>query len=258
MPIVKSLEELEIMRSPGKIVGDALRLVESLIAPGVSTLELDQAVEAFILERRGTPAFKGYPSAVKGVAPFPSSICASINEEVVHGIPSAERILKNNDLISIDIGVAKDGFFGDAARTFAVGKPGRKTQRLLETGIKALEEATSFMRPGVPLSRISRAIQDCAEAKKYSVVKKFVGHGIGRAMHEPPQVPNFVSRSFTMRNIVMEVGMVLAIEPMINAGGEDVVVLEDGWTTVTRDRMPSVHFENSIAVGPEGPIILTA
>ncbi len=257
--MVKTLDEIETMRSSGRIVAEAFRLVERMLAPGVSTLELNDAVEEYIRASDARPAFKGYPSSSPGVKPFPGVICASLNEEVVHGIPSAERKLKNGDIIAIDIGVEKDGFFGDAARTYAIGEVGRKARKLLQVGAEALAAAKSFMRPRVPLSRVSKAIQKCAESNRFSVVRRFVGHGIGRDMHEPPQVPNFVSRSFGEHKFILEVGVVLALEPMINAGGPEVDVLaDDGWTAVTKDRSLSVHFEDTVAVGAEGPIVLTA
>lgn len=256
-PILKTLAEVEQMRSAARVVFEALALAESMLEPGVSTLELDQAVEALIRKSGGRPAFKGYPSPTPGVAPFPGSICASLNEEVVHGIPSVERQLRDGDIVSIDVGVEKDGFFGDAARTFPVGNVGRKVRRLLETGTESLARATALMRPGRTLSRVCREIQSCAEERRYSVVRQFVGHGIGAAMHEPPQVPNFVDRKLRGRDLSLEPGLVLAIEPMVNAGRPEVEVMEDGWTVRTRDRSLSVHFEDTIAVGPDGPLVLT-
>jgi methionyl aminopeptidase len=257
-PRVKTAEEIEQMRPAGRITAGALELAEKMVAPGITTLEIDEAVEAYILEHGGRPAFKGYPSPSVGVQPFPGSICASVNEEVVHGIPSEQVRLREGDIISIDVGVEKDGYFGDAARTFPVGEIGRKARRLLEAGRDALAAAVKRMTVGGTLSSVSKAIETMAEERKCSVVRKFVGHGIGRAMHEPPQVPNFVSRGFPERRIVLEPGLVLAIEPMVNAGTGDVEVLEDGWTTVTRDRRLSVHFEDTVAVREDGPAVLTA
>jgi methionyl aminopeptidase len=257
-PIRKSPEEIEIMRVAGGIVREALERIEDLLRPGISTLELDKAVEELFRERGGTPAFLGYPSAVAGVAPFPGCICASINEEVVHGIPSAERRLREGDIISIDVGVEKDGFFGDAARTFCVGEPSRRVRKLLDAGRAALDAACKALRPGVPLQRVSRAVQETAEAHRFEVVRKFVGHGIGRRMHEPPQVPNFVSRGSREGTIILEEGAVLAIEPMLNAGTGDVRILDDGWTVVTADGQLSAHFENTVALGPNGADVLTA
>ena len=256
-PPLKTPDEIEQMRIAGRIVGDALRVLEELVRPGVNTLELDRAAEAYARDHGAEPAFLGYPCSAPGGAPFPGTICASVNEEVVHGIPSAERRLREGDIISIDMGVKIGGFFGDAARTFPVGEVGRKSRKLLDAGRDALEAGTKFMRAGTPLSRVSKAIQDCAEGRKFTVVRKFVGHGIGREMHEPPQVPNFVSRHFPERSLVLEEGMVLALEPMINAGVPEVDVLDDGWTAVTRDRKLSVHFENTVAIGPDGPLVLT-
>ncbi|MFH0910927.1 MAG: type I methionyl aminopeptidase [Planctomycetota bacterium] len=256
-PILKTPGEIERMKGAGRVVADALQLVGSLIVPGVSTLQLDRAVEDLIRGSGGIPAFLGYPSPTPGVRPFPASICVSINEEVVHGIPSENRKLKAGDIVSIDVGVEKDGFFGDAARTYPVGPLGRREERLLETGAEALARATAKMRPNTPLLEVSRAIQTCAEENHFSVVRKFVGHGIGRFMHEPPQVPNYVARGMPGRNIVLHPGAVLALEPMLNYGTSDVDVLEDGWTVVTQDRKWSVHFEDTVAVGADGPMVLT-
>jgi methionyl aminopeptidase len=256
-PILKTPEEIEIMKVAGRMVAEGLKIAKKLAVPGVSTLEIDQAVEDYFVSNGGVPAFKGYPAADPSVAPFPGTICASINEEVVHGIPSADRVLREGQIISIDVGVKINGFFGDAARSFPVGEVGRKAQKLLDIGMKSLQDGIKVMRPGVPLSRVSKAVQDCVEKNKFSVVRKFVGHGIGRDMHEPPQVPNFVGRRFPEKTIVLDPGSVIALEPMVNAGTDDVEVLDDGWTVVTKDRKLSVHFENSIAMTKDGPVILT-
>lgn len=255
-PILKTAEEIEIMRAAGSLVGQALSLLKTLIQPGVTTLALDREVEQFFRKNGGIPAFLGYPSPSSRIAPFPGTICASINEEVVHGIPSPERILRDGDILSVDVGVELNGFFGDAAWSFPVGTVGRKATKLLDVGRECLERAIAQMKPGVRLSRIAREVQSHAESNKFSVVKQFVGHGIGRRMHEPPQVPNYVSRAFA--DMVLDPGTVLAVEPMVNVGTSEVVVLEDGWTVVTRDKKLSVHFEHSIAIGPEGPLVLTA
>jgi len=256
-PILKSPEELDKMRAAGRVVAEALRLVESMIAPRVDTLALDEAVEAHIRRCGGVPAFKGYPNPQAGVRPFPASICASINEEVVHGIPARGRRLAEGDLVSVDVGVELEGLFGDAAWTFSVGAPVRKTRKLLEAGREALERGVAAMQPNARLAEVSRAIQACAQSHKFEVVRKFVGHGIGRAMHEPPQVPNYATRRFPDRSVRLAPGAVLALEPMLNAGTGDVQVLEDGWTVVTRDRKPSVHFEHTVAVLEHGTEVFT-
>ncbi|MHC4870392.1 MAG: type I methionyl aminopeptidase [Planctomycetota bacterium] len=256
-PILKTAEEIEIMKEAGKAVSDALSLLSSNIKPGISTLELDQLAENLLISRGGIPAFKGYPSTSPEVKDFPGTICSSINEEVVHGIPSAEKKLKDGDIISIDVGVEINGFFGDAARTYAVGNPNRRVKKLLDAGMGALKAAIDSIRPDVPLTRISKSIQDFVESRKFSVVRQFVGHGIGKRMHEPPQVPNFLSSCFASEKVILKPGTVIAIEPMVNAGKSEVEVMDDGWTVVTKDRKLSVHFEDTVAIGPDGPIVLT-
>ena len=255
-PILKSPEEIARMRPACRLTAQAMQVVERMIAPGVSTLEIDQAVEKVIRQGGGEPAFLGYPSASRGVIDYPASICASINEEVVHGIPSAKRFLREGDLVSVDLGVRLDDFYGDMARTFCVGAPSRKAEKLLRAGREALEAAIRLMKPGVKLSRIGAAVESRAKEDGFEVVRQFVGHGIGRDMHEPPQVPNFTRRT-TLGDQRLDTGTVLAIEPMINAGVSEVKVLEDGWTVVTVDGKPSVHFEDTVAIGSEGPLVLT-
>ena len=256
-PILKSAEQIEAMREAGRVTARALKHLEEVVAPGVDTLTLDKAVEEVIVAAGGVPAFLGYPSATLGVADFPASICASINEEVVHGIPSADRILREGDIISIDVGVILNGWFGDAARTFPVGKISRKASRLLKVTESSLREAISVLKPGVKLRRVSAAVQETAEASGFSVVRKFVGHGIGREMHEAPQVPNYVTRVFGDGGRRLDAGTVLAIEPMVNSGVSDVRVKPDGWTVITKDHSLSAHFEDTVAIGPTGPIVLT-
>lgn len=255
-PIVKSQTEIDEMRPAGELTARALKLVEEMVEPGVSTIEIDRAVEALIRDEGGIPAFLNYPSPKNGVPDYPASICASINEEIVHGIP-AERTLKDGDIFSVDVGVKLNGWFGDAARTFAVGEISRKAQKLLDVTADCLAKATAALRPGVQLSKISSVVQETAATAGFSVVKDFVGHGIGREMHEPPQVPNYVSRVFPEGRTRLEVGTVLAVEPMVNIGGSAVRLLNDGWTVVTKDRTLSAHFENTIAIGEDGPIVLT-
>ena len=255
-PILKAPAEIEAMRRAGRLVAQALRRVEEMIAPGVTTGEIDAEVERVLLEGGGTPLFAGYPSSTAGVPPFPASICASVNEEVVHGIPGP-RPLRLGDILSVDVGVRFAGFCGDAARTFAVGETSRKASRLLEVTEECLRRAIGLARPGVRLMRISAAIQEHAEANGFSVVRKFVGHGIGRQMHEPPQVPNYVSRQLSDGDWILQSGAVLAIEPMVNAGAADVRVQRNGWTVTTKDRSLSAHFEHTVAITERGPAILT-
>lgn len=244
---LKSREEVAVMRRAGRVVGEVLRLMGEMVAPGRSTADLDRAAEEFIRSRGGRPAFKGYNG-------FPATICASINEQVVHGIPGP-RTLKEGDLISIDVGAIVDGFYGDAAATFPVGEVSPEARRLLATTKEALARGIAQVAPGNRLSDVSHAVQACAEEAGFSVVREYVGHGIGRTMHEAPAIPNYGPPG---RGLRLKAGMTLAIEPMVNAGGYEVEVEEDDWTVVTRDGSLSAHFEHTVAVTPEGPLILTA
>lgn len=247
---LKSERELERMRAAGQLVAQALERLRELIRPGVATRELDLAFERMCREGGAEPAFKGYRG-------YPASVCVSVNEQVVHGIPG-ERRLARGDLVSLDVGVRLDGYYGDGAVTVSVGRVSGEARRLLSAGAEALKAAIAQMRPGRRLGQVSAAIQQTAEASGFSVVRQFVGHGIGRRMHEDPQVPNFVDdgAGFPL-DLVLRPGLVLALEPMLNAGGSEVEVLADKWTVVTRDRRLSVHFEHTVAVTAEGPEVLT-
>lgn len=244
---IKTADEIAIMHRANQIVSGVLALLESEIREGVSTLELDRIAETFCRDNHALPAFKGY----KG---YPASLCASINEEVVHGIPSHKKILRNGDIISLDFGALLDGFYGDAAITVGVGDVDPKTSLLLQVTHTSLLKGIEQVKVGNRISDISRAIQSYAEGKGFSVVRQFVGHGIGAKLHEPPEVPNYVQRQASPRMIE---GMVLAIEPMINLGVAKVKILHDQWTVVTADRKPSAHFEHSVAVTCSGPLILS-
>ncbi len=246
MIVRKSKDEIATMRHAGRIVAETLRLIESKIRPGVETIELDRIAENFIRKSGAKPAFKGY----KG---FPASICASPNEVVVHGIPGQRR-LKEGDIISIDVGAEYNGYYGDAAATFPVGKISEQAQRLIDITKLALHKGIEQCVESNHLYDISHAIQTTAEAAGYSVVKEFVGHGIGREMHEDPQIPNF---GLSGRGPKVKAGMVFAIEPMVNIGGFKVNILPDHWTVVTADRSLSAHFEHTVAVTKEGPDVLT-
>lgn len=247
MIILKAAGEIRLMRQAGRLVAQVLARLEERAKPGVTTRELDRLADGMIRGSGAIPAFKGYRG-------FPASICASINEQVVHGIPSSRR-LEEGDLLSLDVGVSLKGYFGDAAVTFAVGGPrDRLSAELLETGRGALASGIAEARPGGRLSDISHAIQRFAESRGFSVVRDYVGHGIGQVMHEDLQVPNFGPPG---QGPVLKPGMTLAIEPMVNAGGYEVECLGDGWTVVTRDRKPSVHFEHTVAITTDGPEILT-
>ena len=229
------------------MVAQAHEVVRDLIRPGLTTLDLDRAVEEFLTKQNAIPAFKGYQG-------YPASICASVNEVVVHGIPSQDVVLQEGSIISVDIGAFVDGFCGDSAWTYPVGQIDSQTQLLLETTEKALFEGIEQARIGNRLSDISHAVQMRAEEQGFSVVRDFVGHGIGRQMHEAPQIPNFGPPG---RGPRLKQGMTLAIEPMVNAGSYHVQILDDNWTVITRDNSWSAHFEHTIAISDEGPVVLT-
>ncbi|OCL26074.1 type I methionyl aminopeptidase [Orenia metallireducens] len=246
MIIRKSEREIEIMRKAGSIVAQTHALLAEKVAPGITTGELDRIAEEFILSKGGKPAFKGYQG-------FPSTLCVAVNEEVVHGFPG-ERVLEEGDIIGIDLGVLIDGFYGDSAYTLAVGEISDKAQNLLKVTEESLHKGIEQAVEGNRLSDISHAIQEYVEAKDYSVVRRFVGHGVGRNLHEDPQVPNFGAAG---RGPRLREGMVLAIEPMINVGTHRVKILDDGWTVITADKELSAHFEHTVAITKDGPRILT-
>jgi methionyl aminopeptidase len=246
MIIRKTLAEIEAMREAGRIVAKTFQLLEKNIAPGVETKELNKIAENFIVKCGARPAFKGFNG-------FPASICVSINEGVVHGIPGKQR-LKKGDLVSIDVGVEYKGYFADAAVTYAVGKISTEARRLIEIAQKALQAGIEQAKVGNHIGDISHAIQKTAESAGFSVVKDFVGHGIGKRMWEEPQIPNYGRLG---HGPLLESGMVIAIEPMVNIGGPEVEILPDRWTVVTADRSLSAHFEHTIAILEEGPVILT-
>lgn len=244
---LKSPDEIEILYQANQIVAAVLSLLRTHIREGVSTFSLDKVAEEFCRDHGAIPAFKGY----KG---FPASLCTSVNEEVVHGIPSRHRILKNGDIISLDFGTFYKGFYGDAAITVPVGDVKPTVLSLLKVTEKALLDGINKAVVGNRIVDISRAIQATSEEHHFSVVRQFVGHGIGTQLHEPPEVPNYVQRQASPR--IME-GMVLAIEPMVNLGVSKVKILRDQWTVVTADKQPSAHFEHSVAILKEGPRILS-
>ena len=253
-PEIKSQREIEIMRQAGSIVARALARVRDRVAPGVTTLELDRAAEEVIREAGAVSAFKGY-FPPQSPYPFPATTCISVTEEVVHGIPS-KRVLKNGDLVSVDIGVKYRNYHGDAARTFPVGTPGPEGKRLLEVCREALMRVQALVKPKIRLRELCQAVQGYVESTGFRVVKQFVGHGIGRDLHEPPQIPNFVTPTFDM-NLVLRSGLALAFEPLVNAGTEVVVNRGGDWPVVTRDGKLSVHFENTVLVTGEGSEVLT-
>lgn len=247
MIIIKSQQEIDIMRESGKVTAWILSELSRLIRPGISTKEIDEFVEGVILKNRMIPSFKGYNG-------YPASACVSVNEEVVHGIPSAKKILREGDIVSVDVGTTHKGYVSDAARTYPVGGIGEDAQRLITVTEESFFEGLKFCRPGCRLSDISAAIQRKAESEGFSVIRDFVGHGIGRAMHEEPQVPNYGKPGRGPRLVP---GMVFAIEPMINLGDYEVRVLENNWTVVTVDGKLSAHYENTVVITDGEPELLT-
>ncbi len=246
MIYIKSRQEIELMREAGKIVAEAHELVREAIKPGITTKELDAIAEKHILKKGAIPAFKGYGG-------FPASICASVNHEVVHGIPGL-KTLEDGDIISIDIGALYKGYYGDSAKTHAIGKISQRAQELIEVTRQSFYEGIKFAKLGYRLSDISYAIQAHVEDRGFSVVRNYVGHGIGTSMHEEPQIPNYGPPGKGPR---LKEGMVLAIEPMINIGTYEVKVLSDGWTVVTLDGEYSAHYEHTVAITDGEPEILT-
>lgn len=247
MIILKSNREIDKMREAGKVVAETHAFLKEIIKPGITTKELDLAAEEFIIKKGAIPAFKGYHG-------FPGSICASINEEVVHGIPGLRK-LKDGDIISIDIGSIVDGYYGDAAKTYAVGNISEKAANLIKVTKESFFEGIKFAKVGYRLSDISNAIQNHIENNGFSVVRDYVGHGIGQEMHEDPQIPNFGPAG---RGPRLKEGMVLAIEPMVNEGTYHVKTLDDNWTVITNDRKLSAHYEHTIVITNDEPEILTA
>jgi len=254
MIVRKSPGDLEKMRRSGLLVGKVLEELRGMVQEGVTTLELEETAVRMIREAGARPAFKGYYVPAVGAA-YPFVLCTSVNDEVVHGMPSAGRVLKKGDVVSIDTGVSLDGFYGDAAVTVPVGEVEPKIGRLLEVTREALELAIEQMRPGNRLFDISGVIEKHVVSNGFSVVRDYVGHGIGSKLHEEPQVPNYVDRK--NENPRLKEGMVLAIEPMVNAGRPETRVLADRWTAVTRDGSYSAHFEHSVAVTSDGAWVLT-
>lgn len=247
---LKSAREIEIMRRANVIVAEILEELKKKVAPGVTTLELDALAEELTYKKGARPAFKGYEMAGRV---YPRTLCASINEEIVHGIPS-DRALKEGDVVGLDFGVIYDSFYGDSAVTVGVGKVSERAQRLMQVTEEALYKGIEQLREGKRLGDLSSVIQTTVENAGFSVVRAFVGHGIGKKLHEEPPVPNYGEPD---RGIRLKEGMVLAIEPMVNAGGYEVEMKKDGWTAVTKDRSLAAHFEHSVAITKNGPYILS-
>jgi methionyl aminopeptidase len=247
MITIRSEAEIERMYAANQLVSDVLAQLEAAVAPGVTTWDLDALAERLVREGGAVPAFKGYRG-------YPATLCASINEEVVHGIPSKTRALKDGDIISLDMGVKMGGYYGDSAVTVAVGEVPERTQALLRVTREALDRAIAQARVGARLSDIGHAVQAWVEAHGFSVVREFVGHGIGEQLHEEPQIPNYGRPG---HGVKLAAGMVLAIEPMVAMGRPDTKVLADKWTAVTRDGSLAAHFEHTVAVTANGPRVLT-
>lgn len=245
--ILKSPAEIELMREANQIVARTLSMLEEKIEPGCTTYYLDSLAEQYCRKCGAEPAFKGYRG-------FPGSLCVSLNDQVVHGIPSKKVVVRNGDIVSIDFGVKYKGFYGDSAVTIPVGNVKKEWLQLLAVTRESLEKGIDKVRPGNRINDISKAVQDCVEKNGFSVVRQFVGHGIGSQLHEAPEIPNY---SRPERTPKLMPGMVLAIEPMVNLGGHAVNVLRDGWTVVTKDKSPSAHFEHSVAVTEGDPIVLS-
>lgn len=247
MITLKSDRELDLMRKACRITAQILHEMVTMAKPGISTGELDRYAESRCKELKAKPAFKGYHG-------FPATVCISVNDEVVHGIPSTKRILNDGDIVGLDFGVSVDGWFGDSAKTIVVGKVAPEVQLLVDVTAESLNRGIQECREGNRVFDIGHAVQNYVEKYGYGVVREFVGHGIGRSLHEEPQVPNYGPKG---KGVLLKVGMVLAIEPMINAGSHEVKVLKDGWTAVTVDHCLSAHFEHTVAITPNGPEILT-
>ncbi len=251
MILIKTKKEIDKIRRSNEIVAETLQLVKSYVKEGITTKELDKIAEDYILSNDATPAFKGYSQG--GSLVFPGTICASVNEEVVHGIPG-ERVLSNGDIISIDVGVIKDRYYGDAAITVAVGEISEEKKKLMEVTEKSLYLGIEQAKVGNSIGDISAAIQEYVESNGFSIVRALCGHGVGKKLHEDPQIPNYGKKGTGPR---IKNGMTLAIEPMVNAGTYEVTVAGDGWTVLTKDGLPSAHFEHTIAIINGKPEILS-
>ena len=254
MVTIKSKKEIELMREACRVTALVHKKIEEVIKPGISTLELDKIAEQVIKENGGIPAQKGYNSGIKGIPPFPATLCISINDEVIHGIPSSKTIIKDGDVVSIDLVVLKNGFNGDAARTYVVGNGSKEAKRLVEVTKQAFFEGIKYAVPGNRIGDVCHAIGEFINKNGYSVVREFQGHGIGRQMHEDPGIPNYGKPG---RGIRLEPGMTLAIEPMVIQGKSGILELDDGWTIVTEDGTLSAHYENTILITEKTPEVLT-
>ena len=254
MVSIKNKEQIEKMREACKVANLAQKAVEAAIRPGISTWELDKIAENEMRKHGAIPAEKGYPSGVKGVPDFPGSICSSVNDVVIHGIPNKREILKDGDIVSVDTVALKKGFNGDAARTFMIGNVSKEAKRLVEVTKQAFFEGLKFAKPGFRIGDISYAVGEYVKSQGFSVLKEFQGHGIGREMHEDPGIPNYGKAG---KGIRLEPGMTLAIEPMVIQGKPNILELDDGWTIITEDGSLAAHYENTILITENEPKILT-
>lgn len=251
---IKSKKEIELMREACKVVALTYKEIEKKIKAGMSTWEIDQIAETTMRKLGAIPAEKGYDIGIKGIPPYPATICISINDEVIHGIPSKNRIIKDGDIVSVDTVALKNGFNGDAARTFVIGKVSKETQRLVNVTKQAFFEGIKYAKPGYRIGDICHAIGEYVHSQGYSVVREFQGHGIGKQMHEDPGIPNYGKAG---RGIRLEPGMTLAIEPMVIQGNPNILELDDGWTIITEDGSLAAHYENTILITEKEPEILT-
>ena len=254
MVTIKSKKEIELMKEACKVVALMYKEIEEKIKPGMSTYEVDQIAEKMIRKLGAIPAEKGYNPGIKGIPPFPASICISINDEVIHGVPSKNKIIREGDIVSIDTVALKNGYNGDAARTFMIGNVSKEAKRLVEVTKQAFFEGIKYAKPGFRVGDISHCIGEYVKSQGYSVVREFQGHGIGKQMHEDPGIPNYGKAG---RGIRLEPGMTLAIEPMVIQGKPNILELDDGWTIITEDGSLSAHYENTILITEKEPEILT-
>ena len=254
MVTIKSKKEVECMKEACKVVAILYDKLEKEIKVGMSTWEVDQIAEKIIRSLGAIPAEKGYDVGIRGIPPYPASICISINDEVIHGVPSKHKIIKDGDIVSVDTVALKKGFNGDAARTFMIGNVSKEAKRLVDVTKQAFFEGIKYAKPGYRIGDVCHAIGEYVHSQGYSVVREFQGHGIGREMHEDPQIPNFRQRR---RGMKLQAGMTLCIEPMINMGRADVAFMDDGWTIITEDGSLAAHYENTILITEKEPEILT-
>ena len=254
MVTIKSKKEIELMREAGRVTALTHKAIEEAIKPGMTTADIDKIAEQTMRKYGAISAEKGYDPGIKGVPPYPESTCISINDEVIHGVPSSKRIIKDGDIVSVDLVALKDGYNGDAARTYMVGKVSKDAKRLVEVTKQAFFEGIKYAKKGNRIGDISHAIGEYVKSQGYSVVREFQGHGIGKEMHEDPGIPNYGKAG---KGIRLEPGMTLAIEPMVIQGKPDILELEDGWTIITEDGTLAAHYENTILITEKEPEVLT-